>query len=93
MSSHSSRRAALGVFCLAATLAMQAGARPQQAAAAPKHRNDAPLRFDPPAAGPAQRDRASYEACIEQPSPDGAAFDCQALLRPAATARLKPRPH
>ena len=61
-----------------------AAARPQ---AAPKPRAEAPLRFDPPAAGPAQRANPGYDACIDQPSPDGAAIDCQALLRPAGTAR------
>lgn len=79
--------AALAALCLAALLTPPTLARPQPAA--PKPRSDAPLRFDPPAAGPVQRGNAGYEACIDQPSPDGAAIDCQALLRPASAA--KPR--
>lgn len=77
--------AAVAALCLAALLAPPAAARPQ--AAPPKPRAQAPLRFDPPAAGPAQRANPGYDACIDQPSPDGAAIDCQALLRPAGTAR------
>jgi hypothetical protein len=49
------------------------------AASMPRHRTDTPLRFDPPAAGPAHP-RADYEACIDHPSPDGLACDCSALL-------------
>lgn len=41
-----------------------------------------PLRYDPPAAGPAASD-AAYDACIDHPSPDGLTMDCQALQRPA----------
>lgn len=80
-------QAAVAALCLAALLTPPASARPQ--APAPKPRAEAPLRFDPPAAGPAQRANPGYDACIDQPSPDGAAIDCQALLRPASAA--KPR--
>ena len=60
---------------------------PDAAASAPKRRIDKPLRFDPPAAGPMPAN-ADYEACIGQPSLDGAAFDCSMLLpRPAAKPR------
>ncbi|MCE4556722.1 hypothetical protein [Pelomonas cellulosilytica] len=38
-----------------------------------------PLRFDPPAAGP-RRAEADYQSCSNQPSPDGLADDCHALL-------------
>lgn len=62
-------------------------AAPDAAASAPKRRVDKPLRFDPPAAGPAPAN-ADYEACVGQPSPDGASFDCSLLLpRPAAKPR------
>ena len=84
--------AAVAALCLVALLAPPAAARPQ---AAPKPRAEAPLRFDPPAAGLPPQGNAGYEACIDQPSPDGAAIDCQALLHaaPVAKPRAKPRPH
>ena len=63
----------------------------QLSAAAPKPRKQAPLRFDPPAAGPAQRNSAGYDACIDNPSPDGLGIDCQALLHQTPTAKAKLR--
>lgn len=53
-----------------------AASSPQESA--PKRRAAEALRFDPPAAGPARS--LAYEACIDHPSPDGIASDCQALL-------------
>jgi hypothetical protein len=79
---------ALAILCLA-LLPMPAAAKPSPAAKPPS--DSKPLRFDPPAAGPAQPTSAGYDACIDQPSPDGAAIDCQALQRPAAAAKPKPR--
>ena len=67
------------------------------AASAPKHINNTPLRFEPPAAGPHGPTRADYEYCIEHPSLDGLHTDCSALLpdippKPAAAAKpAKPR--
>ncbi|NCT82397.1 MAG: hypothetical protein GXC94_04590 [Comamonadaceae bacterium] len=81
-------RVAILLLCAAPLLA---AAKPH--ATAHKPLNDAkPLRFAAPAAGPAQPGR-SYDACIDQPSPDGAAIDCQALQRPVQTAKAKPRQH
>ncbi|MBV8036752.1 hypothetical protein [Roseateles sp.] len=79
-------RAVLIVLCVCA-MPLLAAARPQ--AAPPKHRNDAPLRFDPPAAGPLQRASTDYGACVDNPSPDGAAIDCQALVRTSTAPRPK----
>ena len=86
--------AAAAVLWWSAALPLLADARPQGAADTTKHRHDAPLRFEPPAAGPAQQGDANYAACIDQPSPDGATSDCHALLRaaPAAKPKTKPRP-
>ncbi len=64
-----------------------AASSPQESA--PKRRAAEPLRFDPPAAGPAHP--SAYQACIDAPSPDGLAIDCQALLKPPAAAK-PPRP-
>jgi len=87
--------AALALVCACAMLPLTTAAKPQ--AATSKHRNDAPLHFDPPAAGPAQAGNAAhpgYDACIEQPSPDGAAIDCQALAAQApAKAKAQPKRH
>jgi hypothetical protein len=77
----SRRCAAAALLCLGALL--------QPAIAAPKANKQTPLRFDPPAAGPAQRGNADYDACIDNPTPDGLVIDCQALLRPAT--KTKPR--
>lgn len=77
----------------AAALLLGLGALLQPAVAAPKAHKQAPLRFDPPAAGPAQRGNGGYEACIDNPSPDGLAIDCQALRHPAANAKTKPHRH
>ncbi|CAM3638245.1 hypothetical protein [Roseateles saccharophilus] len=77
----------------AAALLLGLGAMLQPAVAAPKAHKQAPLRFDPPAAGPAQRANAGYEACIDNPTPDGLVIDCQALRTPAAAAKPKPRRH
>ena len=71
--------------------------RPAAAASAPRHANDKPLRFDPPAAGPRGPTRADYEYCIEHPSLDGLHTDCSALLpetppKPSPAAKpAKPR--
>lgn len=74
----------------AAALLLGLVAMLQLAVAAPKAHKQAPLRFDPPAAGPAQRANAGYDACIDNPTPDGLVIDCQALRSPAA-AKPKPR--
>jgi hypothetical protein len=78
----------LGIVCFC-MLPWSATAKPPPASKA--HADSKPLRFDPPAAGPVQAGSAGYDACIDQPSPDGAAIDCQALQRPAAAAKPKPR--
>jgi hypothetical protein len=90
--------ALLGVYNL--THPAHAGGLPRPASAAmqempasaAKRRNETPLRFDPPAAGPRQHTRAEYEDCIEHPSLDGLATDCSALLpdtpaKPATAAK------
>jgi hypothetical protein len=81
--------AALIALGVALTLPLPAMAKPQ--ATAGKHRVDTPLRFDPPAAGPAQSSNVGYDACIDQPSPEGAPCDCQALMGASSTA--KPKAH
>ncbi|MBI3346353.1 MAG: hypothetical protein HY020_03975 [Burkholderiales bacterium] len=86
------RCTAAALLCWAAVLPQLADAHPHGAASAPKHGNDAPLRFDPPAAGTPQQSNANYDACIDHPSPDGVAVDCQALLRTPPTAKAKARP-
>ncbi|HEY8876173.1 MAG TPA: hypothetical protein VIN03_01335 [Roseateles sp.] len=83
-------RVALAVFCLCA-VPLLAAAKPPTAAAKPQT-DTKPLRFDPPAAGPTTPGNAGYDACVDQPSPDGAAIDCQALRTPPA-AKPKPRRH
>jgi hypothetical protein len=75
------RRLALALACVAAVFTQGSFAKPR---VAPKA-GHTPLRFDPPAAGPAQRGNAGYDACIDQPSPDGASIDCQALATAAPT--------
>ena len=58
--------------------------------AAPTSRAIEPLVFDPPAAGPASPSSGNpaYDACIDQPSFDGAVIECQLLLpRPAKPRR------
>ncbi|MDR7267984.1 hypothetical protein J2X20_000613 [Pelomonas saccharophila] len=80
---------ALILVCVCAAPSL-AAAKPQAMGA--KARNDSkPLRFDPPAAGPTQPGNAGYDACVDQPSPDGATIDCQALQRTAVAAKPKPR--
>lgn len=82
------RCAVLLVICACTTLPLLAHAKPR--AASSKHRSDAPLHFDPPAAGHAPMANPGYDACIGQPSPDGAAIDCQALASGSTSARPKP---
>jgi|GEM_PF-6650903 len=83
---HPRLRVAIVLLCAAPLLA---AAKPHVAAHKPLN-DGKPLRFASPAAGPAQPG-SGYDACIDQPSPDGAAIDCQALQRPVQTARAKPR--
>jgi len=86
------------IICTLAGQPAKADGQPRPAAAAsaastPKHANNTPLRFDPPAAGPRGPSRADYEYCIEHPSPDGLYTDCSALLPdipPKPTAAAKP---
>ena len=93
-SSHPAMLAVFTALWVASSLPVQASETPTAApraasdatASTPKRRVDKPLRFDPPAAGPA-RTHADYEACIDQPSPDGAACDCSALLPQPAKPR------
>lgn len=70
------------------TLPRYAAGEPPALAAALQHPSSEPLRFDPPAAGPTSTsDNPAYEACIGQPSFDGAPIDCQLLLQKPAKPR------
>jgi len=84
-------RLGAAIVALCTVAALHAHARPQAASGSTKQRQDAPLRFDPPAAGAPQQANAAYESCIANPSPDGVGCSCEHLLpgKPAA----KPRRH
>ncbi len=65
-------------------------AEPPEFAAALQARSSEPLRFDAPAAGLAASSTSgnpAYDACIDQPSFDGALIDCQLLLQKPAKPR------
>ena len=83
---------AIVAVCAAAALPQLASAKPRVAANAHKVRNDAPLRFDPPAAGTPQRGSAAYDDCVDHPSPDGAAINCE-HLRPLPQLAKPKRQH
>ena len=84
------KRIAIAALCIATALPLPAFAKPHAAAA--KSRGDAPLRFDPPAAGSQQQtSHAAYEACIEHPSPEGAPCNCEHLLQSQPAAKAKRR--
>ena len=65
-------------------------AEPPQLAAALQPRSSEPLRFDAPAAGLAASSTSgnpAYDACIDQPSFDGAVIECPLLLQKPAKPR------
>ncbi len=75
----------------AAVLLVCIGTALQLSLAAPKPHKQAPLRFDLPAAGITQASNPGYDACIDNPSPDGLPIDCQALRQPATASDAKLR--
>lgn len=78
-------KAAIAALCIAVALPLPALARPHAAAA-----KTAPLHFDPPAAGPRQQTgNTAYEACIENPSPEGSPCNCDHLLQAQPAAKVK----
>jgi len=86
--------AAVGICAFALPASVEAQVRPApaaSAASAPKHIDNTPLRFDPPAAGRRGPTRAEYVRCIERPSPDGLYTDCSDLLPDDPPKTAKPR--
>lgn len=61
------------------------------ASAPPSHPAAEPLYFDPPAAGPSSPSSGNpaYDACIDQPSFDGAVIECQLLLQKPVKPRRR----